>query len=189
MSAPNYDYLLSKVGDSLPLSTRQKIIEIIGAAHKAGHKVRFVWGMGSSAEHSTGRAVDFMVSDNASGDFIRNYIWANRARLKLRHVIWEQRITSTVTSPGVIRQMEDRGNATKNHFDHVHVLFNDAKAYVPGTRPPAPKPPAPRRKTIQQLAKEVIAGRWGDGDTRIKRLKRAGYNPKNVQAEVNRILR
>lgn len=48
------------------------------------------------------------------------------------------------------------------------------------------KPPAPVRKTVAQLAVEVIAGKWGTGDDRIHRLRRAGYNAEAVQAEVNK---
>lgn len=170
-------YLLSKVG-GVTASTRSKAVEIITAAHKAGHPVRFVWGKSGSGEHATGNALDIMVYSNAAGDWIRNYVWANRARLRLRHVIWEQHITSTVTQPGVRRKMADRGNTTENHYDHNHVFFLDAKTYVP--------PKAPARKTISQLATEVIAGKWGNGDDRIRRLKAAGYDAAAVQAEVTR---
>ncbi|MDO5027446.1 MAG: SH3 domain-containing protein [Tissierellia bacterium] len=44
------------------------------------------------------------------------------------------------------------------------------------------------KKTITQLAEEVIKGDWGNGDERKKRLSQAGYDPVKVQAEVNRIL-
>ena len=47
---------------------------------------------------------------------------------------------------------------------------------------------APKKKTINQIAREVIAGKWGNGITRKKKLKKAGYDYKKVQAEVNKIL-
>ncbi len=43
-------------------------------------------------------------------------------------------------------------------------------------------------KTLREIAEEVIRGDWGNGDERKLRLKAAGYDPKAVQAEVNRIL-
>lgn len=43
-------------------------------------------------------------------------------------------------------------------------------------------------KDITTVAREVIAGSWGNGDARKKALKVAGYDPEEVQAEVNRIL-
>lgn len=183
------NYLLSKVG-SITLATHSKAIEIINAAEKAGHKVRFVWGKSSSGEHATGNALDFMIYNEAGGDWIRNYIWANRARLRVRHVIWEQHITSTVVQPGVRRLMGDRGNTTENHYDHNHVLFLDASAYVaPGTTTkPAVKPAVKPvvRKTNLQVAREVWAGKWGSGTDRMNRLKKAGYNAAYIQGLVNK---
>ena len=44
------------------------------------------------------------------------------------------------------------------------------------------------KKTISQIAKEVINGEWGNGDTRKKKLEAAGYNYDEVQKEVNKQL-
>ena len=43
-------------------------------------------------------------------------------------------------------------------------------------------------KTVHELALEVLDGKWGNGDTRKRRLTEAGYDYDAVQAEVNRIL-
>ena len=43
------------------------------------------------------------------------------------------------------------------------------------------------RKTVEQIAKEVINGKWGNGDERVVNLVNAGYNPSNIQAIVNQI--
>ena len=48
--------------------------------------------------------------------------------------------------------------------------------------------PAKKKKTIEQLAKEVIAGKWGNGDVRKEKLEEAGYNYSTVQARVNKII-
>lgn len=45
--------------------------------------------------------------------------------------------------------------------------------------------PAPARKTNAQIAEEVLAGKWGNGDDRRNRLTAAGYNFDAVQAVVN----
>lgn len=39
------------------------------------------------------------------------------------------------------------------------------------------------------LAKEVISGKWGNGETRKKKLEAAGYDYNTVQSTVNAILR
>lgn len=41
------------------------------------------------------------------------------------------------------------------------------------------------KKTISQIADEVIAGKWGNGDERKNALTAAGYNYSEVQAAVN----
>ena len=43
-------------------------------------------------------------------------------------------------------------------------------------------------KTIEQVAKEVIAGKWGSGDARKKKLKAAGYDYNEVQKKVNDLI-
>lgn len=43
--------------------------------------------------------------------------------------------------------------------------------------------------TLDKVARDVIAGKYGNGDTRIKKLKAAGYDPKKVQARVNALLK
>lgn len=44
-------------------------------------------------------------------------------------------------------------------------------------------------KTVEEVAKEVISGKWGTGADRKKRLTDAGYDYSKVQARVNEILR
>lgn len=48
--------------------------------------------------------------------------------------------------------------------------------------------PAKPTKTIDELAKEVIDGKWGNGEDRVNRLTKAGYNASAVQSKVNSIL-
>ncbi len=48
---------------------------------------------------------------------------------------------------------------------------------------------APVKKTVDELAREVIAGKWGNGATRKKRLTEAGYDYSAVQKRVNELLK
>ena len=45
------------------------------------------------------------------------------------------------------------------------------------------------QKSLQEVAQEVIDGKWGNGAARRTNLMAAGYNYAMVQAEVNRILK
>jgi hypothetical protein len=49
-----------------------------------------------------------------------------------------------------------------------------------------PTPTAGNLLPLDQVARQVIAGAWGNGDDRIRRLRAKGYDPAAVQAEVNR---
>jgi hypothetical protein len=185
--AASYKTVSAKLGKIQP-ATRSISEEIFNAAKAAGHEIWYMWGMGSSSEHATGRALDLMVRNEAAGDWIRNYIWKNRERLRLQHVIWEQHITSTVTQPGVRRKMADRGSVTENHYDHVHVLFFAGSYRKPGDSPSSPDPSTPVRKTIEQLAQEVLQGKWDNGPARVRKLLKAGYDPEKVQARVEELM-
>ena len=44
------------------------------------------------------------------------------------------------------------------------------------------------KKSIDEIAKEVIEGKWGNGADRKKRLTNAGYDYAKVQARVNELL-
>ena len=48
--------------------------------------------------------------------------------------------------------------------------------------------PAPAKKTVEQLAREVIRGEWGNGQERKDRLTAAGYDYTAVQSLVDKIL-
>lgn len=65
-----------------------------------------------------------------------------------------------------------RGYAFPNYADQSNVT-------TPSTPP----------KTIEQVAREVIAGVYGDGETRKKSLAAKGYDYETVQKKVNEILK
>lgn len=45
------------------------------------------------------------------------------------------------------------------------------------------------KKSTREIAEEVIAGKWGNGEERKKALLSNGYNYSTIQKEVNRILK
>ncbi len=44
------------------------------------------------------------------------------------------------------------------------------------------------KKSNNEIAKEVIKGLWGNGNERRRKLESEGYNYKEIQDEVNKIL-
>lgn len=45
-----------------------------------------------------------------------------------------------------------------------------------------------KKKSVAEVAKEVVNGKWGTGTTRKKKLEAAGYNYDEVQKKVNELL-
>ena len=68
-----------------------------------------------------------------------------------------------------------------------HTLIVTECTRVADTMNPAITPSD--KPAISVIAKEVIAGKWGNGAARRKNLEAAGYNYKEVQAEVNKQLK
>ena len=47
----------------------------------------------------------------------------------------------------------------------------------------------PVKKSVDEIAREVIQGKWGNGTDRKNRLEKAGYNYNEVQKKVNMLLK
>jgi hypothetical protein len=81
-------------------------------------------GYDPHGEHSTGRAIDFMVTDSGLGQAVADWARAHAAELDLYDVIWAQHIWTPERASEGWRLMPDRGSATANHYDHVHISVN-----------------------------------------------------------------
>ncbi|WOQ16738.1 hypothetical protein [Raineyella sp. W15-4] len=78
---------------------------------------------GDSGPHGTGHAVDIMIT-GSRGSEIAAYMRSHAAELGITEVIYQQKIWTTQRSSEGWRAMEDRGSATANHMDHVHVTVS-----------------------------------------------------------------
>lgn len=70
--------------------------------------------------------------------------------------------------------------AKYNGIKNPNVIVVGEKIKIPNTLTP--------EKTIEEIAKEVIEGVWGNGQERKDRLAKAGYNYSAVQKRVNELL-
>lgn len=84
------------------------------------------WRSGGG-DHGAGRAIDIMVSSSSLGDAIAAFAREHYQELGVSQVIWRQRIWTVERASEGWRWMEDRGSATANHYDHVHVsVYGDS---------------------------------------------------------------
>ncbi len=87
-------------------------------------------------------------------------------------------------------------SASGKHPYHCRAV-NDGGAFVGGvygwvnaadvSAISVPKPAATSAKSVDELAKEVINGKWGNGEERKKKLTEAGYDYAEVQSKVNEL--
>lgn len=70
-------------------------------------------------------------------------------------------------------------------IDFLPELANRVNALVSGAPAPSNPTPAPGKKSNDQVANEVLAGLWGNGDDRRSRLAAAGYDYGTIQSIVN----
>jgi hypothetical protein len=82
-------------------------------------------GYDAHGEHSSGKAIDFMINgDSGLGQAIADWARAHASELDLYDVIWAQHIWTPERASEGWRSMPDRGSATANHYDHVHISVN-----------------------------------------------------------------
>lgn len=81
-------------------------------------------GWDAHGEHASGKALDIMTSDVSLGTSIAEFLQRNAAALDLYDIIWRQHIWTPERASEGWRSMPDRGSATANHYDHVHVSVN-----------------------------------------------------------------
>lgn len=75
---------------------------------------------GDSGAHGSGRGLDIMIS-GAAGWAIAEWLRANAGALGVSEVIYSQKIWTVQRGGEGWRYMSNRGSATANHYDHVHV--------------------------------------------------------------------
>lgn len=86
---------------------------------------------------------------------------------------------------GVLQRYTGAGH---DHWSHI-ALFRSMADQRPYLWVSSPTPPAPQPgKTVEEVAREVLRGNWGNGQDRKNRLTAAGYDYNAVQREVNRLI-
>ena len=95
---------------------------------------------------------------------------------------------------GVRESLEDQtmamAKAAKKLIE-TNVFYGDGTtwdAYVGKSTSTVKPQPKPASKTNDQIADEVIAGKWGNGNDRKNRLEQAGYDYNSIQNIVNQKL-
>ena len=126
----------------------------------------------------------------ANLDWFNNYL--NKDIIKEKYTTW---IAHYGVSPDKYAGQYDILQYTSSgHVDGINgnvdmnEMYRNLIAEINGSTP-APQPtPQPVRKSNEEIANEVIAGRWGNGEDRKNRLVQQGYDYNTIQNIVNQKL-
>ena len=85
---------------------------------------------GDPQDHGQGLAVDVMVPVGSEvGNQVAQYAVDNISNAGISYIIYKQQFYAPVNNiygpANTWNQMPDRGSVTENHYDHVHVSFNE----------------------------------------------------------------
>lgn len=107
-------------GTSVPAGVSAYIRDIHEAVCASFPEITTYGTLRGDGEHARGIAMDIMVSGDRAWQ-VAEFLRGNSSELGVSYVIHARRIWSVQRSSEGWRLMEDRGSATANHYDHVHV--------------------------------------------------------------------
>lgn len=88
-----------------------------------------------------------------------------------------------------IWQNSDNGSAGGRRVD-TNISYKDFPSIIKAAgKNGFKKTPTPAKKSVDEIAQEVIKGAWGNGSERKKKLAEAGYSYDAVQEAVNNLLK
>lgn len=159
--------------------------ELLGA--KFNVRTILGWGVRPNfSYHALGRALDLMTSSKAQGDAIAAYSRQYARALGIIEVIWYQKIWTTARASEGWRPMSDRGSATANHYDHVHLSFAATRGSgnVPDAPEAKPDTTTPSTPNVAPNAKPVLVPDLGISELldivkAFSKIALWGQNPHN----------
>lgn len=99
-----------------------------------------------------------------------------------KYGIWQN------TDKGRINGISGNVDTNISYVDYPSIIKNDGYNGFSKTENDVTNSKPVNKKSIDEIAKEVIAGKWGNGVDRAKRLSNAGYNYNDVQRKVNELM-
>lgn len=94
----------------------------------------------------------------------------------------------TAIAKDVISGKYGNGNDRKRALESRGYNYSEVQAEVNRLLNGGSSSSISNKKSIDTIAREVIQGKWGNGNDRKKRLESAGYNYREVQNRVNQLL-
>lgn len=131
------------------------------------------------------------ISANSYGNYITiehpNGMFSRYAHLKKGTI--EVKVGQEVDENTFLAIMGDSGSTKGRHLHFEVQTNNSLSSRINPTKYLAnPIYNGKVENNVIEIAKEVIAGKWGNGQERVKRLEESGYSYDEVQSKVNELL-
>lgn len=165
-------------------------IDANGSAAQYVRVNEYAWACGNTVGNQRSISIE-MANSAIGGDWpVGETTWRSAARLAgwlfarvigtrpsrsnlVVHHFWK---ATTCAGPYIDRMYNAILDLAGQHYDEI----------VRGGGSPQPSPSG--KKSVSEIATDVIAGKFGNGDDRRRQLEALGYDYNEVQAEVNRRL-
>ena len=107
--------------------------------------------------------------------------WNDKCTYSGSYGLWQY------SSSGSVSGIDGRVDMDISYVDYPTIIKNGGfNGYSKGGESTVTKPIA-TKKSVEEIAKEVLAGKWGNGTERKNRLVSAGYDYNAVQTRVNQL--
>ena len=102
----------------------------------------------------------------------------------------EDKNTASVDTAGVLYRVQVGAYSVKANAEAMLAKLKNAgfDAFITNGSTAVVANPEPVNKTVEEIAREVIQGKWGNGTDRKNRLTEAGYDYEEVRKMVNKLL-
>lgn len=150
-----------------------------------------LWGWNGNKNHVYGGATYKAngVGDMGADTMIRAYckeVTSNFNKIDVGHIVWMDGHVGVYIGDGKVVECTP---AFKNQVQITNLKGRGWEKHGKLRYIDYSKEQVKEDSYITKIAKEVIKGLWGNGKERKDKLTKAGYDYKEVQAEVNRLLK
>ena len=171
-------------------------VDSSGAVAQYVRVSEYAWAVGDLAGNQSSISIEMANATLAPGWTVADATWKGAARLagwlffkvigarpSKSNLFYHKHWSSTDCAGPYMDKIYDKVLAeAQAAYDH----FKGAKSSAPSS----PRPSTPSKDSdLTKVAKDVIAGKYGNDPERRRKLLAAGYNPSKVQDEVNRLMR
>lgn len=181
LKGKQFEYPVFMDNEAQPVSAKTGITEASIAFCETMEAAGYFVGIyGSTYSGFRGRMDDSKLT--AYTHWVAQY--ASKCTYSGKYGIWQY------SSKGRVNGISGNVDMDLSYVDYPSAIkgggFNGYEKTVFSSKPVASTTPA--KKSTDEIAREVIAGSWGNGDDRKSRLTAAGYDYSAVQAKVNALL-